>query len=58
MMHIAEGIKQRDLKKTTLHLVELVDMSLQGNGALKMELAKQTHLADDIKAGTGNRQMR
>lgn len=58
MMHIAESITQRNLKKTTLHLVELVDMSLQGNGVLKMELAKQAHLADDIKAGTGNRQMR
>src|SRR4030042_4186737 len=57
MMHIAEGIKQRNLKKTTLHLVEFVDMSLQGNGLLKKELAKQARLAGDGHTGSGKRQM-
>jgi glycolate oxidase iron-sulfur subunit len=49
MMHISEGIKQRDLKKTTLHLVELVDMSLSGNGQLVIEIEKQARLGEGIK---------
>jgi glycolate oxidase iron-sulfur subunit len=51
MMHIAEGIKQRDLKKTTLHLVELVDMSLSGDGQLIGEIDKQARLEEGIRVG-------